>query len=146
MSATSTHHVTRSLAVLTVAAGLAHLPVTPQHLREAPYMGVLFATFAAVGVVLGAVLLLRPRARLANGAGVLCGAAIGAYVATRVVAFPQIGDDVGNWAEPWGVVSVALEAAVVVVAVLSRRGAAAASRRGRVAPVAGQAVQQHVAA
>jgi hypothetical protein len=40
---------------------------------------------------------------------------VAVYAATRLVAFPQLADDVGNWLEPLGVVSVLSELAVVVL-------------------------------
>jgi hypothetical protein len=49
-------------------------------------------------------------------AGAVCGAAVATYAATRLVAFPQLADDVGSWFEPLGVVSVVAETAVVAAA------------------------------
>lgn len=147
MSLTSSARVARALAVLTAAAGLAHLPVTREHLNEAPYVGVSFAVFAVVGVALGGYLWLRPTSRRAvELAGALCAAAVATYAATRLVAFPQIGDDVGNWLEPWGVVSVALETLAVVAAAVSLRGGVAASRPVHVVPAEGSAAPQRAAA
>lgn len=146
MSVTSTRLTTGLLAVLTIAAGLAHLPVVPEHLEEAPYMGALFVAFAVVATVTGALLLVRQRLWLVDAAGVLCAAAVVAYAATRLVAFPQIGDDVGNWLEPWGVVSIALETAVVVLAAVSRRAVAFASRSGPGSRAEQRAVQQRAVA
>ena len=54
-------------------------------------------------------------------AGALCAAAIGAYCMTRLIAFPQLADDVGNWGETAGVVSVASEAAVVALSLVFAR-------------------------
>ena len=51
-----------------------------------------------------------------------CGLAVLGYAATRLVAFPMLADDVGNWLEPLGVVSVASETVVVVGAFLAIRG------------------------
>ena len=146
MSMTSTTLRSRTLAVLMAGAGLAHLPVAPMHLREAPYMGGLFLAFAATGVVLGALLWWRPGRWPVDIAGMLCVAAVLTYAATRLVAFPQIGDDVGNWGEPWGVVSIVLESSVVVLAAVSRRAAAVASPPARVGLAADGGVRQRVAA
>jgi hypothetical protein len=44
----------------------------------------------------------------------LCAAALLAYGATRLVAFPLLADDVGAWFEPLGIVSVIAEAGVVM--------------------------------
>jgi hypothetical protein len=47
-----------------------------------------------------------------------CGAAVLGYAATRTVPFPRLADDVGNWFEPLGVVSILAESVVVLAAVL----------------------------
>ena len=144
---TSTARISRAVSVLTIAAGLVHLPVTPQHLREAPYVGVSFAVFAFVAVVVGGYIWWRPKnARSVAAAGVLSAAAVVTYAATRLVAFPQIADDVGNWVEPWGVVSVLLESAAVVAAAVSLRGVAGVSRHARLARVEDSAARQRAAA
>lgn len=109
-----------TIALLFVAS-MAHVPVIPPHLAEAPYMGVLFIAFATAAFVLAALMAARPSAVLYPAAGLLCGAAILAFVATRLVAFPQLADDVGNWTEPLGVVSVAAEAGVVVLSTIGLR-------------------------
>jgi hypothetical protein len=104
-------------AALTVAA-VAHVPVIPEHLREAPYMGVLFVAFTVVAMVLALVVAMRGTASTAFVvSGVVCGLAIAAYCLTRLVAFPQLADDVGNWGEPLGVVSIASEAVVLALSV-----------------------------
>jgi FtsH-binding integral membrane protein len=54
---------------------------------------------------------------------VLCAAGVCAYVATRLVAFPLLADDVGNWAEPLGLVCIVAETAVVVLVAVSMRRA-----------------------
>ena len=53
-----------------------------------------------------------------------CGLAIVGYIATRLVAFPLLADDVGNWFEPMGVLSVGSEAIVVLSAGLAFRAVA----------------------
>ncbi|MBV9097400.1 MAG: hypothetical protein JO079_05020 [Frankiaceae bacterium] len=110
-----------AVAALLVAAG-AHVPVIPEHLREAPYMGALFVGFTAIAAALAVVLAVRGAASAAFAvAGALCAAAIGAYCMTRLIAFPQLADDVGNWGETAGVVSVASEAAVVALSLVFAR-------------------------
>jgi hypothetical protein len=103
---------------LLITAAIAHIPVVPEHLREAPYMGVLFILFTVAALAAAGALVLGPSAvRYALAAG-LCVAAVGAYSATRLVAFPQLADDVGMWGEPLGVLSVATESAVVLISVV----------------------------
>lgn len=115
-----------------VAAG-AHVPVIAPHLREAPYMGVLFVLFTAACLVLAVGLVVSEQAELPAASAALCGAAIVAYCLTRLVALPQLADDVGNWTEPLGVVSVLSEALVVVASVvlLRRQRSGAAGARAR---------------
>ena len=55
--------------------------------------------------------------------GLACVLAVVAYVVSRTVGLPLMADDIGAWLEPLGVVSVATETAVAVLA------AAALSRR-----------------
>ena len=49
-------------------------------------------------------------------AGVTCGLAVLGYAATRLAAFPMLADDVGNWFEPLGVLSITTETIVVAAA------------------------------
>jgi hypothetical protein len=108
-----------TVALLFVAS-MAHVPVVPEHLDEAPYMGVLFILFVVASFALAALLAARPAPPLYSAATALCAAAIVAYAATRLVSFPELADDVGNWAEPLGLVSVTSEAGVVLLGVLAR--------------------------
>lgn len=104
-------------ALLTAAA--AHIPVIPEHLHEAPYMGVAFIAFTAAATALAGVIACGGGRRADLMATALCVAAITAYALTRLVAFPELGDDVGNWTETLGLVSIAAEAVVVVASVVA---------------------------
>ena len=106
-----------------VVAAVAHIPVIAPHLEDAPYMGVLFIALTAVCLSLGALIAATGSTGAYRASAAVCGAAVLAYAATRLVAFPQLADDVGNWFEPLGVVSVLSESLVVVLAlvVVSRR-------------------------
>ena len=106
-------------AVLVAAA--AHLPVIRPHLSEAPYMGVLFVILAAACVLLAATLISWDTRLVYLLSAGTCGLAVLGYAATRLIAFPMLADDVGNWREPLGLVSVAAESVVVVTAVLAMR-------------------------
>ncbi|MFL6025040.1 MAG: hypothetical protein ACJ72O_16990 [Marmoricola sp.] len=109
------------VAAIAVAA-VAHIPVIAPHLEEAPYMGVLFIALTAVCLGLGAVIAASGPRWAYQASAAVCGAAVVAYAATRLVAFPQLADDVGNWFEPLGVVSVLSESLVVALALLALRG------------------------
>lgn len=109
-----------TIALLFVAA-LAHVPVIPEHLEEARYMGVLFVAFSVAAFALAAVLAARPTPLVYAASGPLCAAAVLAYVATRLVAFPQLADDVGNWTEPLGLVAITAECGVVLLSAMATR-------------------------
>jgi formate hydrogenlyase subunit 3/multisubunit Na+/H+ antiporter MnhD subunit len=82
---------------------------------------VLFILFTTAAFLLAAVLAARPAPVLYPVAAVLCAAAVLAYAATRIIAFPELADDVGNWTEPLGMVSVAAELGVVLVSTVAAR-------------------------
>jgi hypothetical protein len=114
---------TRPVVVLaTVVASVAHVPVIGPHLDEAPYMGVLFIVLTAACAALAvATVVLDSRAVYALVV-LTCGLAVVGYAATRLVAFPMLADDVGNWLEPLGVVSIVSETVAVVAALFALRG------------------------
>ena len=54
-----------------------------------------------------------------------CGLAVVGYILTRLVAFPKLADEVGNWFEPLGVVSVLAESTAVGIAAAALEPASA---------------------
>lgn len=116
------HHPLRGLpAAALVVAGAAHIPVIPEHLHEAPYIGILFIALATGSIVLAGVLAFRDVKAAYILTTVLTALALVAYVASRTVGLPLIGDDVGNWLEPLGVVSIIAEAIAGVTAIAMSR-------------------------
>jgi len=113
------------LAAATAVTAGAHVPVIGPHLHEAPYMGEEFVVLTVACLLLGLAALTCDSRAVYSAAILICGLALVGYVATRLIAFPQLADDVGNWLEPLGVVSVLAETAAVVIAVLglSSKGA-----------------------
>lgn len=120
---TNSTTIDSTLQVVVVAAvavtAVAHVPVIRPHLEEAPYMGVLFIVFTGVCVALGAAIAATNRTWAYGCAVVVCGSAVLVYAATRLVAFPQLSDDVGNWFEPLGIISVVSETVVVALALVT---------------------------
>lgn len=117
---TATESALRSSAVAAIGvAAVAHVPVIGPHLHDAPYMGVLFVAFTGVCLALGAAIAAGNRTWAYRSAVVVCGSAVLLYAATRLIAFPQLSDDVGNWLEPLGVISVVSETFVVALAVVT---------------------------
>lgn len=115
-----------------LVAACAHIPVIGPHLDEAPYMGALFIVLTVACLALAAAVLVHDGTRVYALSIVTCGLAVIGYAATRIVAFPMLADDVGNWLEPLGVVSVISESIVVVSAALALRGRSGGSaQRGK---------------
>jgi hypothetical protein len=106
--------------LLLVAAGT-HIPLISEHLEEAPYVGWLFIALSVVCIVLAVAILFVDDATVWLVSGAVCLAAVVAFLASRTVGLPQIGDDVGNWTEPLGIPAVASEVLMVVVAWLHLR-------------------------
>lgn len=104
-------------AIATLAASAAfHIPVIAPHLHEAPYIGGLFIALTVACLALAAALTVRDDDRLWAAAGVVTALAVIAYVVSRTVGLPEIGDDIGNWAEPLGVASITAETLTVLIA------------------------------
>lgn len=116
----SLHAPSRWLTVVAIAvAAAAHVPVIAPHLDEAPYMGALFILLTVACSLLGAALCVRDSRLIYSLVVLTCGLALVGYVATRLVAFPMLSDDVGNWLEPLGVVAIVSEAVAVASALVA---------------------------
>lgn len=103
-------------AIGAVGEAVAHVPVIEEHLTEAPYIGVGFVLLAVAGFVLGVLLLLSDTPAVwASTLGVALLALIG-YFLSRTIGLPQIGDDVGNWSEPLGIMAIICEAIMLIAA------------------------------
>ena len=120
-------------AAAAAVAAVAHVPVTGEHLREAPYMGVLFILLTIACLGLATIVLAHDSPAAYAAAASVCGLAVIGYLASRLVAFPLLADDVGNWWEPLGVVSVLSELTVVVGAGLALRPGRDSAPGGRTA-------------
>ena len=119
-------------ALLLTTAGV-HLALVPEHLREAPYAGILFALLAASAFTLAGLLLTQDHPVLWTGAATLSLAAILAYVLSRWAGLPSMSDDIGDWLNPLGVVALCSEAATALICwhvLRTRRSAAPVFRDG----------------
>lgn len=103
-------------AAIALIVAATHVPITGEHLSEAPYIGWSFVALEVTAVVLAAALVVRDVTIVWWAAGAVPALAIVAFVITRTVALPQIADDVGNWTEPLGVVALVAEGMLVVLA------------------------------
>lgn len=112
-----------ALALL-VTAG-AHIPMIPEHLQEAPYIGILFILLSVVSLALAMAIVIRDLPVVWAASGTVTLLAAVAFLLSRTVGLPQIGDDIGNWSEPLGFAALVAEFATTGMAVL----AVAQSRR-----------------
>jgi hypothetical protein len=112
------HRLRWLLAGSAVVSAGAHVPVVSDHLREAPYMGWEFVVLIAACLWIAVGALVCDSGALYAVAVFTCGTAVLGYAATRTVPVPRLADDVGNWFEPLGVVSILAESLVVLAAVL----------------------------
>jgi hypothetical protein len=114
--------------LLLVAAGT-HIPLIPAHLEEAPYVGWLFIALSVVCIALAAVILFVDRAGVWVVSGLVCLAAVVAFLASRTIGLPEIEDDIGNWTEPLGIPAVASEVLMAVLAYVHVRRLRTPARR-----------------
>jgi hypothetical protein len=123
-------------------AAAAHVPITGEHLREAPYIGIGFVALEIACLALAVLFVLRERRAVWLAAALVGGAAVAAYALSRSVALPQVADDLGDWANPLGMVAVAAESLLTVVAatVLLTRSPRPATRDRWAAPTAAAAL------
>lgn len=84
-------------------------------------MGVLFILLTVACFILAVAAIWYDAPLVYLAAATICGLTIIGYAATRLVAFPMLEDDVGNWLEPLGVVSIIAETIVVVSSIAALR-------------------------
>ena len=111
-------------ACLAVIAAV-HIAIAPDHLREAPYAGVLFIALATAALASAGLLLATRDERVWAAAVALCGGALAAYVMSRSVGLPSLGDDIGDWLNPLGVLAVLSETAALLISGQALRSARA---------------------
>jgi hypothetical protein len=127
-------------AAAALVAGAAHVPVTPEHLEEVPYVGRLFVALAVVCVAGGLLLAVRDVVLVWAGLAAANLAAVVLFVVSRGPGMPGMSDDIGDWTNELGIISVASESLVVVLALVALARAGALNARLRQALPAGVAV------
>ena len=103
-------------AAAALTMGAAHVPITREHLSEAPYIGWSFIVLEVASLVLALALVGSDTPLVWRAAAVVPALAIIGYLLSRSVGLPQIADEVGNWTEPLSFVALAAEALLIVVA------------------------------
>ncbi|CAM3418308.1 DUF4345 domain-containing protein [Deinococcus saxicola] len=101
--------------LLLAGIGWMHFRDIPSKMGETPYLGWLYILLVAGCAAAGA-WLLSSHWKSGYALGLLIsGGAIIAYTLTRTVGLPNARGDIGNWAEPAGIISLTLEAAFLVL-------------------------------
>lgn len=84
--------------------------------KDPQYVQVLYYALEAAGVIAAALLLTRPaRAGWLLTLGVAAGPILG-YVLSRGPGLLNYTDDIGNWTEPLGVISLVVEGVLLILA------------------------------
>jgi len=122
-------------AAAALVASAAHVPITGEHLREAPYIGVLFIGLEVVCLALAVGLVVRPRRWVWSAAATVGAASVAVYLASRAFGLPLMADDRGDWANPLGVVAVTAESVLCVVSLRARRRSAPRPVSTRLVPL-----------
>lgn len=120
-TAGGTHLATGVLGAL-LALGVSVIHVMDQggltDLRDPDYLGYAYWALELAGVICAVLLLTgRRSAGWLLAVGVAAGPLAG-YIVTRTVGLPDATDDIGNWGEPLGVVSLIVEAVLLILAVM----------------------------
>ena len=128
---TSTNTYTALMRAAALVVGLigliaVHVMDLPGKMEEVPYLGLMY-----IGVIIAAGFLIHrviagPNWRDFAAIAVLAGAVIVGFVINRTLGMPGAMDDIGNWSEPLGLLSLVIEAWVVTLALTALRGATSA--------------------
>ena len=101
-----------------VAAGLfgiaaVHLADLPGKMQEVPYLGWAYIGLIATSLVLAELVTTRADRRLMAASAGLSAAVLVGFVINRTIGMPNATDDIGNWTEPLGMISLLIEAGVI---------------------------------
>lgn len=85
-------------------------------MKDPAYLGYGYWVLELAGLVCAVLLLTRSRSGWLLAIGVAAGPLLGIIV-SRSLGLPDATDDIGNWAEPLGVLAMAVETALLLLAV-----------------------------
>lgn len=125
-------------AVLIGLAGViaVHVMDLPGKISEVPYLGVMYIGVIVLAGVLMQRIMKRPSHRDYLAVAGLAGAVFIGFVINRTVGMPGATDDIGNWLEPLGLLSLVVEGWLVAVALMGARLALRVEQAAPPIPVA----------
>lgn len=107
----SSRRVAVGLGLASVAA--IHILDLPGKFAETPYLAAFYIALIVAAFVLTERLFVAGTRRDFIAAAVLSAAVIAGYAINRTVGMPGATDDIGNWLEPLGLLSLVVEAFVL---------------------------------
>ena len=106
--------VARMVAIASLGGiALVHVLQLPDAFRAIDYLGLLFIAAIVLALVLAAALTRMSDARMWAATGALPALLLIGYVLSRTSGLPGFSDDVGEWSEPLGLVSMVFEGLLV---------------------------------
>jgi hypothetical protein len=122
--------ITRVVAIAALGGiALIHILQLPDALAAEGYVGGLFIAAIVACIVLAAAMTRMSDIRLLEAAGGLAALILIGYIVSRTVGLPGFTQDMGNWSEPLGLVSMVVEGLLVCVAAAGLTLTAGASER-----------------
>jgi hypothetical protein len=118
-----THHLTRRVATILGLAGIAviHLLDLPGKFAETPYLGWAYLAMILACAILIERIATNPKNTDYLAAAVVAASVLAGFVVNRTVGMPGATDDIGNWLEPLGFLSLFVEAFTVWQALAAYR-------------------------
>ncbi|MCX6413105.1 MAG: hypothetical protein NTU77_00600 [Actinobacteria bacterium] len=104
-----------------------HVMDLPGKLEEVPYLGVMYIIVILLAGFLVHRMISGATKRDYIAAAALAAAVIVGFVINRTVGMPGATDDIGNWSEPLGLLSLVIESWVVYIALSATRATNLAS-------------------
>jgi hypothetical protein len=99
-----------------IVTAVVHLIDGSRSLDDTFYVGALELALAAACVPLALVLIAQPARAVWIAIISLVSVALATYLASRTSGLPGATDDIGNWGETLGILNVAAESAVILLA------------------------------
>jgi hypothetical protein len=133
--------IARGVAIVSlIGIALIHVLQLPEAFDETFYLGLLFIGAVVASLLVTIVLTRHSDRRTWQLAGVLPALILIGYVLSRTSGLPAANDDVDNWTEPLGLVSLVAEGLLVCLSagVLGRRRRAASGAAARRQKPSGQ--------